>query len=142
MLFTSALAEEGKSTTLANLGIALALAGKSVALVDLDLHRPMVVAVLPARQRSQPGISSVVLGMSSSTRRSYPSGPTAPERARAAGEERQPHERHPPSGRHFRAGALFVLPTGALPPDPGEFVGLESVRHVSSAPCATGPTSC
>ena len=41
VMLTSAVAQEGKSTTLANLGVALALAGKRVAIVDLDLHRPM-----------------------------------------------------------------------------------------------------
>jgi Mrp family chromosome partitioning ATPase len=30
-------------------------------------------------------------------------------------------------------GSLVVLPTGILPPDPGEFVGVEGVRHVIGA---------
>jgi non-specific protein-tyrosine kinase len=40
VLFTSAGPEEGKSTTLANLGIAAAQAGARVILVDTDLRRP------------------------------------------------------------------------------------------------------
>jgi len=40
VLFTSAGPEEGKSTTLANLGIAAAQAGSRVILVDADLRRP------------------------------------------------------------------------------------------------------
>src|SRR5438876_474954 len=40
ILFTSAGPDEGKSTTLANLGVAAAQAGARVALVDCDLRRP------------------------------------------------------------------------------------------------------
>src|ERR1700760_1922422 len=42
ILVTSALQGEGKSTTTGNLAIALARIGHSVALVDLDLHRPTI----------------------------------------------------------------------------------------------------
>jgi polysaccharide biosynthesis transport protein len=40
LLVSSAEVEDGKSLSAANLSIALALAGKSVVLVDADLHRP------------------------------------------------------------------------------------------------------
>ena len=40
LMVTSAVEQEGKSTTVANLGIALARAGQRVVLVDLDLRRP------------------------------------------------------------------------------------------------------
>ncbi|HZT06682.1 MAG TPA: CpsD/CapB family tyrosine-protein kinase [Chloroflexota bacterium] len=40
VLFTSAGPEEGKSTTLANVGVAAAQAGSRVLLVDADLRRP------------------------------------------------------------------------------------------------------
>jgi polysaccharide biosynthesis transport protein len=40
ILVTSAVAEEGKSTVAANLGVALALAGNEVVCVDADLRRP------------------------------------------------------------------------------------------------------
>jgi capsular exopolysaccharide synthesis family protein len=42
IMFTSAVGDEGKSTTLANLAIALARTGKTVALLDLDLRNPTI----------------------------------------------------------------------------------------------------
>ncbi len=42
LMVTSAVESEGKSTTVANLAVAMARAGKRVCLVDLDLRRPYV----------------------------------------------------------------------------------------------------
>ena len=42
IMITSALGAGGKSTTVANLAVAFARAGKRVALVDLDLPRPVL----------------------------------------------------------------------------------------------------
>jgi succinoglycan biosynthesis transport protein ExoP len=60
VMVTSSVAGEGKSTTVANLAVALALAGRSVALVDLDLRRPAIRRLfhLP----SSPGMAEVVRG--------------------------------------------------------------------------------
>jgi capsular exopolysaccharide synthesis family protein len=46
VLITSAGPREGKSTTIANLAIALARTGRHVVLVDLDLRRPMLSRLL------------------------------------------------------------------------------------------------
>src|SRR5581483_5107327 len=61
VMVTSALPQEGKSTTLANLGVAMALAGRSVVLVDLDMHRPTVSKFFKISS-SHSGLSNVVLG--------------------------------------------------------------------------------
>src|SRR5205814_1509032 len=42
IMVTSSVEQEGKSTTVANLAIALARAGQRVVLVDLDLRRPFI----------------------------------------------------------------------------------------------------
>ena len=42
IMITSAVKGEGKSTTVANLAVAMARAGRRVALVDLDVREPML----------------------------------------------------------------------------------------------------
>jgi capsular exopolysaccharide synthesis family protein len=60
MMFGSAGDEEGKSTTLANLAVALARSGRSVAVVDFDLRRPTLHRLFGVT--STPGLTDVVLG--------------------------------------------------------------------------------
>ena len=133
MMFASALAKEGKSTTLANLAVASALAGKSVAVVDLDLRRPALAQFFRTGD-DQPGLSAVVLGYAelddalvhvplellsrNTADRLAPHGPAGNGGANGAG---------------ATTGSLMLLPTGILPPDPGEFVGLEGVGRVIAA---------
>jgi polysaccharide biosynthesis transport protein len=132
MMFASALAEEGKSTTLANLAVASALAGKSVAVVDLDLRRPSLAQFFRTGDE-QPGLSAVVLGYAelddalvhvplellsrNTADRLAPHGPAG----------------NGANGAGATTGSLMLLPTGILPPDPGEFVGLEGVGRVIAA---------
>jgi capsular exopolysaccharide synthesis family protein len=117
-MFTSALAEEGKSTTVCNLAVAMALAGKSVAVADLDLRRPTVSRFFEIG-REHPGLTNVVLGDTSIDEALKPITLDGSVRADAAARR--------------AAGTLFVLPAGVLPPDPGEFVGLEGVGRVLAA---------
>jgi capsular exopolysaccharide synthesis family protein len=100
ILMTSALAGEGKTTTVANLGIAYALGGKRVVLVDLDLRRPTLQRVF--RLPRGPGITDAVLGHAS-LKRVLAQAPVP---------------------------GLRVVQAGAMPPNPGEFVASPALRKV------------
>ena len=62
IMVTSAVEQEGKSTTIANLAVALARAGQRVVLVDLDLRRPFLDKFFGL---TGPGITQVALGHAS-----------------------------------------------------------------------------
>ena len=89
---TSSLPREGKTTTLANLSIALASAGQRVLVVEADLRRPKLADVL-GLERSV-GLTSVL------------SGRVRPEQA----------------VQHWSGGVFDVLASGPLPPNPSELL--------------------
>src|SRR4051794_27948701 len=60
IMVTSAVQSEGKSTTVANLAVAAARAGRRVILVDLDFRRPYVNRFFEFGDR--PGLTDVALG--------------------------------------------------------------------------------
>jgi polysaccharide biosynthesis transport protein len=57
ILFTSPLAKEGKTSTVANLGVALAESNRRVVIVDADLRKPRQSKVFGARLDQGPGLS-------------------------------------------------------------------------------------
>jgi polysaccharide biosynthesis transport protein len=61
-LFTSASPSEGKSTTVANLGVAMAQMGKKTLIWDCDLRNPAINRIFGVPR--EPGFTHVVLGMS------------------------------------------------------------------------------
>ena len=60
IMVTSAVRGEGKSTTVANLAVALARAGRRVVLIDSDLRRPSLHRLFDVAER--PGLIDVELG--------------------------------------------------------------------------------
>jgi Mrp family chromosome partitioning ATPase len=119
IMVTSAVKEEGKTTTMANLAVALARAGRRVVLVDLDLRRPLVDRYFELEDR--PGVTDVALGHvpleEAITRIAIPA---ADERQRGRSE----------NGRGQVEGFLEVLGSGPNPPDPGEFVGTRALASI------------
>jgi polysaccharide biosynthesis transport protein len=63
IMVTSAVPGEGKSTTVANLAVAFARSGRQVALVDLDLRRPLLHSFF--HTGNERGISDIAAGRES-----------------------------------------------------------------------------
>lgn len=107
IMVTSALEAEGKSTTVANLAVALARAGRRVIAVDFDLRRPLLGQLF--RLGKRPGLSQVVLGEVGVEDALVPVNFQADGRILVGANGRAPR------------GSLEVLPSGPVPPNVGEF---------------------
>ena len=124
LMVTSAVEQEGKSTTIANLAIAMARAGQRVVLVDLDLRRPFLDKFFGL---DGPGVTQVALGHVSldaalATVAITDDG-TQTGDARAGNGNVKVKGANGTSKPEVVKGVLEVLPSGPIPPDPGEFVG-------------------
>jgi Mrp family chromosome partitioning ATPase/capsular polysaccharide biosynthesis protein len=122
IVMTSAVEQEGKSTTVANLAVALARAGQKVILVDLDLRRPFVDKFFDLRGR--PGITQVAIGRATLNEALVRVPITAIEPAARARSRYDRNANGAPQGR------LAVLGSGPIPPDPGEFVASQALTEV------------
>jgi capsular exopolysaccharide synthesis family protein len=110
ILVTSAVEQEGKSTTVANLALAYASTGRRVALVDLDLRRPAIGRFF-GLDGSSPGATDVALGSAALTDAIV-----------------EFHVGSVGSTDVSGGSTLFVLPAGSMPPHPAEFLESEPVR--------------
>lgn len=117
IMVTSAVEREGKSTTIANLAVALARSGRNVALVDLDLRQPVLAKYFDLQ--GQPGITDVVLERADLHTTIAPIRLPIPASASLSA-----------NGSVGAAGRLNVLPTGPLPANPGELVGTQALGRV------------
>lgn len=93
IVVTSSVPAEGKSTTAANLAMAMALDGKRVIIVDADLRRPSLHKLF--RQESSPGLTDVLVGTHEITEVLRPSG----------------------------VDNVSVIAAGSPPPNPAELLG-------------------
>ncbi|HVS85367.1 MAG TPA: division plane positioning ATPase MipZ [Gaiellaceae bacterium] len=118
VMVTSAIEEEGKSTTIANLAVAFARVGRRVTIVDLDLRRPYLHRFFDVGDR--PGLTEVVLGHASLDQALVPLDVDA-EVARSVDAARS--NGWAPRLPIGTGAPLHVLTLGPIPPDPGEFVG-------------------
>jgi len=129
IMVTSAVEQEGKSTTVANLAVALARAGQRVALVDLDLRRPFLDHFFDLRYR--PGLTQVALSQTQLDDALIPiaitdAGDRRPRPANTNGNG----DATASSAASLATGGLRVLVSGPLPPNAGEFVGSEALAHI------------
>jgi polysaccharide biosynthesis transport protein len=115
---TSALEGEGKSTTISNLAIAFAHAGRRVILVDLDLRRPAIDRLFGIARR--PGATDVLLGRVSLDKALVPIADIS-STLNGAG---------PLNGKGARAPYLRILPAGSIPPNPSELMGSRATAEM------------
>jgi len=118
LAITSCLQGEGKSVAIANLAVAMAVAGRRVVVVDGDLRRPQLHTFFSLANEA--GVSTVVTGQTPLTSALQAFGPSVGVEAALA-------LRGPDGNGSFAfdvdgALDLRVLTSGPLPPNPGEIV--------------------
>jgi polysaccharide biosynthesis transport protein len=102
ILFTSALAQEGKTTTAANLAIAMAQYGYKVVLIDSDFHRPRVRKLFSVPQEE--GLSNLLIGNKDIKEALF----------------------------ETYVKNLYVMPSGPIPPNPSEILGSKRMQILVS----------
>jgi len=137
LAITSCIKSEGKSVSLANLAITMALAGKKVVVVDADLRRPRQHKFFAIENEA--GVSTVASGSTQLLDALVPIEVQRPEGAEGDdGVEGAERGDGPESAGDFTAWAggadarsrLYVLPSGPIPPNPGEIVASRSFAAI------------
>jgi tyrosine-protein kinase Etk/Wzc len=101
LMITSSMSGEGKSFIAVNLSITLAMSGKKVVLMELDLRKPKISKTLNIN--NSVGFSNYVIGKAKLEEILIPSGI-------------DPN--------------LFILPSGPIPPNPAELIHLTSTEKL------------
>jgi len=124
IMVTSAVEQEGKSTTIANLGVALARGNRRVVVVDLDLRRPYLSRLFHVGGR--PGITDVAVKHAelSDALRPIAIVTEVQERVNLNGRGGGSNGQTSPSG------LLHFLPAGTIPPAAGDMLRDERLLHV------------
>ena len=122
IMVTSAVAQEGKSTTAANLATALARAGRRVVLVDLDLYHPVLSEFFSL---SGPGVTDVALGTADLSDALVPI-----QISSHLDDYRDGSHSNGNGEARLIDGSLDVLPAGQIPPDPGDFMNTQALQNV------------
>jgi succinoglycan biosynthesis transport protein ExoP len=120
IMVTSSVAQEGKSTTVANLAVALARGNRKVVVVDLDLRAPFLSRLFHVGGR--PGITDVALKRSTLEEALRPIAlaplrPSARDILRANGASPLAASSN---GSGPVDGLLHLLPAGTIPPSADE----------------------
>jgi len=101
IMVTSATPTEGKSTTVANLGIVMAQAGHKTIIVDADLRRPVQHEIFQTPNLA--GLTDLLRSTNSEPERYI---------------------------KETNIENLYVVTSGALPPNPSELLGSERMKQV------------
>jgi capsular exopolysaccharide synthesis family protein len=103
IVVTSSMPGEGKTTTLANLGIALASAGHRVLVVEADLRRPKLADLLGLNRSI--GLTNILSGRLTTAQ----------------------------TIQHWAGGGVDVLASGPLPPNPSELLASHQMSRLLTA---------
>jgi polysaccharide biosynthesis transport protein len=125
---TSAVNDEGKSTTAANLAVAFARAGSRVVLIDLDLRRPTLNTFFGVGDR--PGVTDIAIDGLPLHETLIPLSAMG---SLAVGSDSLASPHGPRNGAPNRGGRLDLLPSGAPPKDVGELVGSPALASLLGA---------
>jgi len=106
LLVTSSQPAEGKTTTAVNTALILAQTGATVLIVDADMRRPRMHSIFDVENDS--GLSTILASRVSEAEML---------------KHIKPHE----------ATGLFVMPAGAIPPNPAELIGSDEMCRLVKA---------
>ena len=101
LVVTSAGAQEGKTTTLINMGMAFAQSGNRVLLIDTDMRKPRLHKSFGVS--NELGLSTLIMG----------------------------EGKLDDAIKSTDVPGLFILPSGPIPPNPAELLHTDNFKHLS-----------